>query len=882
MRFWRRSDQDFADEISAHISIETDRLIATGMSPVDARAAAARAFGNTTAARERFHEANAPIRAEHVMQDLRYACRTLRRAPAFAIVATICLAIGIGVNTAAFSVLNAVAFRQFPGVARQGEIVSVAIGVETERSRTILQTSAIADLEMLRTGISAFSGTAASGPMQFAVRRGAEAEAVRGSAVTSNYFEVLGAVPSAGRFMARGDDPRELERVVVLSHQYWTRAFNARADIVGQPISVGTRSFTIIGVAPKGFFGIIPAQLIDPDLGAPDLFMPLEAASLLRTDADSAARANPASQVNDRWLLVFGRLRDGATIDEVNAQAQVAATRLAVAFPVERSKAFAVVRKGGDPTGATSEAITGMLVAMSVPVIILLVACANLANQLVARAIYRRREIAVRLALGASRARVVRQLLTEAMVLALSGSAIGIVLARWTLDALRATVMPVPFQIAIDLRVIAFSIGLAMLTAVAFGLAPALGATRSDVSNELKDGNAGMGGRRSRMRTLLVVVQIAASMAMLAVSTVLGRMAQRPSSPSLEGLAHHSLHVSVNLDLLGLDSIRGRAYQDAVIERLAQLPGVAAVGMAPFAMFDMLGGEPVSDVSRAATEPDFEDVAEVSGQWFEAANIVPVRGRLFSTAEMTSRPSVAIVDEQFARETWGDSSAIGRMLLIGEDPTASFVTVVGVVPSRQEVSFRQPEGVVFIPGTRQYHPRTNFYIRTSVPAVQMIPSVRQAVHALDSRVPVMSVRTLEDVSAIDAAPITAVAAGVAALGLVALGLAALGLFGVLSFIVAQRRQEIGIRVALGARRGNVVRMVVRQAVSLGASGIVVGGLLAVGAVTLMRAVVHGLKPLEVSTFGATAVAMLLVVLLASALPSWRAASVDPMETLRGE
>jgi predicted permease len=850
------------------------------MSPADARAAATRAFGNTLAVRERFHEANAPIRLEHFVQDLRYAARTMGRAPAFAIIATLCLAIGIGVNTAAFSVLNAMAFRQFPGVVDQEQLASVAIGVEERWGRTNLMGSSIPDLEMLRAGISAFSGIAASSPTQFSVRYGGDAEAVRGSAVSNNYFELLGTLPAAGRFMTRHDDPRELERVVVISHQFWERAFNARADIIGRAITIGTRSFSIIGVAPKGFFGIIPAEVIDPDFGAPELFVPLEAAVLLRTAADSTARANPAADVEDRWLLVFGRLRPGATIAQAQTQADQAAARLALAYPVERPKAFAVVRKGGDPSGASSEVITAMSLAMAVPAILLLVACVNLANQLVTRAVQRRREIALRLSLGATRSRVVRQLLTEAAVLALAGSAVGIVLVRWILDALRALVLPVPFQIAIDLRVIAFSIGLALLTAVAFGLAPALGATRADVSRALKDGGRGIGYRRSRTRSALVVVQIAASLTLIAASTVLVRAAQRPPSAWLDGLADRSLQVSVNLDLLGFDSTSGRAYQTAVMDRLGQLPGVRAVGMAPFAMFDMLGGYPVSDASRSASEPDYVDLAEVSGEWFEATNMMAVRGRLFSSAERVVRPTVAIVDEECARETWGDSGAVGRTLRLGTESTATFVTVVGVVPTRQEASFRQPEGVVFIPGTRRYIPRTHFYIRTRVPSGQMIEPVRQAVHALDPRVPILWVRTLEDVSATEVAPVTAVASGLAALGLVALALAALGLFGVLSFIVAQRRSEIGIRVALGARRVNVIWMVVREALGLGAGGVLAGGLLAVGAVTLMRVVVHGLEPLDMTMFGAMAATMILVSLAASALPAWRAASVDPMQSLR--
>jgi putative ABC transport system permease protein len=562
-------------------------------------------------------------------------------------------------------------------------------------------------------------------------------------------------------------------------------------------------------------------------------------------------------------------------------QANAVAARLAAAYPVQHRNAFATLDPGVSGTRNSAEAIQGMLFVMAVPLIILLVACANLANQLLARAIERGREIAVRLSLGATRWRVVRQLLVETALLAIAAGIVGVLLAWWLLDALRVWVLPIPFRIPIDLRVLSFTLGLALLTALAFGLAPALRATRADLSRALKDASPGGGNRRSRLRSALVVVQIAASLGLVAVSNVFVKAAERPPSVALDALADRALVVSVNLDLLGFDSVSGRAYQRAMLDRLGSLPRVTAAGMAPFAMFDMVGEEAMREPGRDTRDPHYIDLAEVSGGWLEATNTRPLRGRLFTPAERAAAPSVALVDEVAARELWGGQDPLGRTLRIG-DSTPSFVTVVGVIPTRQEVAFREPEGLVVIPGTRRYYPRSFFYLRTGGAAEPMLAAVRQAAREVDSRVPILWVRTLEAVGAEAVASLSMLGSGLAGLGAVALGLAALGLFGVLSFLVAQRRYEIGIRAALGARRGDVTWMVLKQALRLGAGGAALGALVAVAAVMLLRSIIHGLQPLDLLVFAAMAALMLLVAVLASVVPARRAASVDPMEALRAE
>jgi putative ABC transport system permease protein len=378
---------------------------------------------------------------------------------------------------------------------------------------------------------------------------------------------------------------------------------------------------------------------------------------------------------------------------------------------------------------------------------------------------------------------------------------------------------------------------------------------------------------------VLVVVQVAASLALITVSGTFIGVARRgdpPVPPALEG---HLLLASVNLDLLQLDSVAGRAYQSRGLERLSALPGVVAVGMSPLGPFELPQGERVVEVG-ATRSWEWGKLIEVTGAWFAANHTQPLRGRLFTPAEQAGAPTVAVIDEQFAEDWWPEADPLGRALRLGPDSAARLVTVIGVVPTRAEMAYRRPEGVAYIPGAARYHPRTFFFVRTARPAEARKVAVTLALREVDPSVPVLWVRTMEEVAEKEASPLTMIASGLGVLGTVALALAALGLFGVLAFIVAQRRQEIGIRVALGAQRGDVSWMVVRQALTLAMFGIVTGGVLSIAAVTLLRSIIFGLEPLRVSGIALTAGIMLAVAVAASLIPARRALNVEAMEALR--
>ncbi len=880
MRLWPgRTDRDFSDEIEAHLASETDRLIRLGVAPADAAAQARRAFGNVTATRERFHLRGPRVLLEQAQQDLRYAGRSLRRSPGFAAIAVLCLAVGISVNTAAFSVLNALLFRDFPGVVAQHELATILIGEETKWGRSGASFAAYPDWEEFRSGLSAFSGIAAFGSANISARATREPEAVRGDFVSPGFFELLGTRPAAGRFFSPTDDSGTETHTVVLSHKYWERAFDGRTDFAAMHLTVGTQAFDVIGVAPEGFVGLYPGELLDSDIGSPELYVPLAAAPLVRA---GSAQTNVTAQLDDRWLRIVGRVGRAASIDEARAQAEGVAARIATRYPTQRKGAYTTLFTGGAATAKADEQFIGVLSVMAVPVILLLVACANLANQLLARAVERRREIAVRLSLGATRGRVIRQLLIEAGALAVAASVIALLFARGILDAIRAFFLAIPFRIPFDGHVFVFTVCIAAATSVVFGLVPAFRATRVELAGALKDRSSGSGFRKSRLQSALIVVQIAASLALIAMSGVFVRAAEPKAFGVQSKDAGSTAVIALDLDLLGLSADAGRAYQAALLDRAGAVPSVAAVAIAPFSPVQQPNPLDMRDLSRPDGTASDADVARVSGNWFGLSDALPLAGRMLTAAELSGPPVVAVVDAVFASRWWHDSTAVGRSLVVGTGSDATTVTIVGVIDTIWDGAFRQPEGRMILPRGSTFDPRTYLYVRTRGPVEPLFGALRSAVTSLDPRMPVLWMRTLEDLSARDNAPMASLASGIRALGGVALALAALGLFGVMSFVVAQRRREIGIRVALGAQRNAVTWMVLRQALRLGAAGALAGTGIAIATAIVLRSLIHGMPSLEPASVAIAAAVMCVVAMVASAVPAQRAAGVDPNVALRDD
>ncbi|HKS06599.1 MAG TPA: ADOP family duplicated permease [Gemmatimonadaceae bacterium] len=878
MRFWRRSNKDFDDEVESHLALETDRLIAQGVAPDEAAAQARRAFGNVTVTREQFRLQGSRIVLEQIQQDLGYAVRSLRRSPSFAIIAIACLAVGISVNTAAFSVLNGLLFRDFPGVVAQRDLASIRIGFETPWGRSNASDASPSDWEEFRGGMPALSAIGAIGITRVSARSTGEPEAVRGDFLSPGFFEMLGTTPANGRFFARADEAADAN-TVVLSYEYWERAFELDPRVVGRAVTIGTHPFTIIGVAPRGFVGLYPGAVLDADVGSPQLFLPLNAAPLVRSES---AQRDVSAQINDRWLMIAGRKREGASLEQVKAQATGVAARIAARFPDNRKNAFVAVLGGGGMIARPSEAILGVVFVMAVPVILLLVACANLANSMLTRGVQRGREIAVRLSLGATRARVVRQLLVEAGAIAFVASAVGLLFARWILDILRAFFLTLPYRIPLDGRVLLFTFAVATLTAIVFGLVPALRATRMNLGASLKERVPGTGFRQSRLQATLIVVQIAASLGLIAVSNVFVRAARSPAVATQPGTANNLAIVSLEPELLNLSTDARRAYQASLMDRVNGVPGVVASAIASYPPMQQPNEHTLRDVTHPNGEQDYDDVAEVSGDWFAVQTPRIIEGRLLTAQELAGPPTIGVVDAAFARNWWRDSSALGRSIQVGDGPGARVVTIVGVIDTIWGFALERPEGQLIIPGSQRAQSRTFLYVRTNGPAAPMLSALQSAVRSVDQRMPMLWARTAAEVNARQVAPMTMVAQALAGLGLIALALASLGLFGVMSFVVAQRRREIGVRVALGARRQDVTWMVLRQAMTLGAVGATIGAAIAIAAVIMFRSIMHGLPGLDPVNLALAAAAMCAVAAFASLVPARSAARVDPVVALRDD
>jgi putative ABC transport system permease protein len=900
----RRIAEEAESEFLFHIAARTERLMAQGLSPDAARAQAFREFGDMDDARRYIRrvdrQAEAGRRRRDVvgefLQDLRYATRRLRAAPTFGAIAVVSLAIAVGVNVTAFSLLDALLFRDLPGVVRQHELSAVLKSYESRFGRTSPSHLSMLEWEIFRGAIPGFSRSAVTGVAPVALRIGGEPRVVRGDFVSGDFFAMLGTRPAAGRLLTTDDDRAGAPPVAVISYALWTAEFDSTADVVGKPLFVGNVPFTIVGVMPKGFVGLYPGEL-DGDLehGAPWVMVPLSAAPLVRL----ASRATDLKAIlDDDWLVFFGRRKPGVSPRAITAHANAVAARVAAAYPAERKSARAEARDVS--TGTTAELLAISLASQALPALILLVACANLANQLLARAVQRRREIAVRLSLGATRARLVRQLLVESTLLTALASLAGIALARVLVDFVSRSVMVMPFRVPIDARVLAFTAGLAALTSLAFGLLPALRATRMDLSQAVKDGGRAGGYRHSRLRGALVVVQVATSVAFIALAGVFLRGARRARISDTGANADRIVTLAVDLNLLGFTPDAGRAFLVRAADRLGALPGVEAVAIVPFRPAEQATYLRVRVVGDAPDRKRWEHVAEASGDWFAVQNSRVLAGRLFTPAESRSRAPVAVVDAAEARYLWPGASPIGQTITIGEPcdvnsasdvciqaPGAAsrgvtVATVIGVVPTIVNARAERPSGVVIVPAPETYRPRSVLYARARGSAAALKPSVRNAMRELDPRMPLRAVETLGDALDARGDPVAQMAAGVGAMGVVALLLSALGIAAVLSFAVEQRRHEIGVRMALGARPRAVQTMILRQSLALVIAGVVIGALLAAAGATTVRGILFGLPPIDPIAFTASTVIIVAVALASSAGPARRAARVEPLVALRGD
>lgn len=815
--------------------------------------------------------------ASHVdtwILDARYALRLLRKSPLFTAVATLSLAIGIGANTTIFSLANALLFRALPGLTAPDRLVDIG---RSTRGRGF-DTVSYPNYKDVRERATTLAGVYAveTEPRPMSLGGASGAERIYGQLVTGNYFDVLGTSAARGRLLRDEDDRSGGPHVAVISDELWERRFAADPAIVGREIVLNGGSFAILGVTPRGFQG---TTLLRADLWVP--------ASLVA----AVSHGRPTDLLTQRgpnWLLMGGRLKDGMTLQQARAELTSIAASLEREHPdVNRGRGLVIAKSALVP--GRIDMVAGFLgLLMAIVGLVLLIACVNIAGMLLARAAGRRREIAVRLAIGAARGRLIRQLLTETLVLFAAGCAGGLLLTRWLTPLLLAVLpqipIPIGLEIPTDWRVVGFAVAASFGAALLSGLAPALQASRADVAGTLKAEGLHAGASRLRLCNAFVVGQVTMSLLLVIVGGLFLRSLQHASRTPPGFDATNVDIVSLDLSLARYTEVSGRAFVGTLLEHVRALPGVDSATLAVDLPLD--GGRFGLGMLR---EPGAApDAASIPADWnivepglFATLRLPLARGRDFSEADTTSAPGAIIVNGAFARRVWPGQEALGRQLeLTGAPGTPPRrVTVVGIASDARLISLGgTPDPYVYVPFGQQYMARASLLIRTS--GRSAIPQVRHAIRELDPNLPVTQAMPLSEITAIGLVPQRLAAAVAGTLGALGMLLAAIGIYGVTSYAVSQRTREIGIRMALGADNEAVVRLVIRQGVVLAAMGVAIGTVLAAVGSRFLESLLLGVGAADPMTFAGACVLFAAVALVASYLPARRAARVDPMIALR--
>jgi putative ABC transport system permease protein len=805
-----------------------------------------------------------------MLSDFRYAIRMLVKAPGFTAIAILTLALGIGANSAIFSVIDAVLLRPLP-FSKPNELV--AIWSQMARENSEKETESIPDYVDLRDQSQTLSALAAFTRAGAVLNGTEESRQLYGLAVTSDIFAVLGVSPARGRAYTREDDNIDA-RVVVLTDYAWKTLFNGDPNIVGKQISLSWRLYTVLGVMPPGFRFPVEGE---------------------RADYLQPLHPLVPEEVNNRdghFIRMVGRLKPGVTIPQCEAEMKTIAARLEQQYPKSNTnRSERVFSLHNDIVGDVRPALITLVAAV---VLVLLIACANVANLLLARATQRRREIAIRTALGASRRRIVVQLVAEGLILALAGAGAGLLLALWGIDLLRVFGphdVPRLDQIRINGLVVVFTLGAAVFSTLLFALVPALQVSSPNVNESLQEGNRGAVGPEShRLRALLVIAQVALSMLLLTgagllIKSFANLRATRPGfDPS------HALVAGLILPKAKYpDPEKHRQFFEQVLPKLATLPGVEAAGAAfpmPFSNND--SGSTFSIVGQPSRPTGQELEAShltITPDYFRAMRTPVLRGRIFNSGDTKDSPPVVIVNDVLAQRYFPGGNAVGQQIVLthGEkDGPSAPKEIVGIVGgSRHESLAIQPLPEFYIPAAQDPQRRMDVVIR-AVAGDRLQTSLRNIVHEFDKDLFVPTLEPLESRIGVTLAQPRFNMMLLGCFATVAMILAAIGIYGVIAYSVAQRTKEIGIRMALGAQKIDMMTMVLRQSLSIVAIGLVIGLISALGATHLMSALLFGVGANDLTTYLIVLLLLGMAALLASYLPARRAMAVDPMIALRYE
>jgi predicted permease len=856
-----------------------------------------------------------------LISDLRYTFRTLAGTPGFTVVAVLVLALGIGLNTAVFTLVNMVLLRPLAGDAR-GEVVGL-YSYDTTRPDNYRDFS-YPNYADIRDRNEVFSELAAHTLALVGIGEGDLTRRVFAGLVTSNYFATFGVQPVLGRTFTPDEElPGAARPVVIVSHDYWKRN-GADPSIAGSTIRINSLPFTVIGVGPRGFGGT--TTLISPDVWLPT--------GMYEIVSNDLFRQGPHTLLSDRAnhaLMVFGRLRPGTSLVAADPMIRVLGGQIEKAYPGENKDHGLLLHPLSRTSISTNpqednEAAGAFGLLMALAAIVLLIACMNLANMLLARGSARRREVAIRLALGANRWHVVRQLLTEGLVLSLAGGAVGLVLAYWSLALFRSsmgTMLPLVLTLdpSPDVRVLAATFGMSVVSTLAFALGPAWNLARTDVITEMKEGERmGAAARRPRLRfrQLLVVSQVALSLALLTTAGLAARGAFKASKAEPGFSFDGAVLAELDPSLTGYDETRGRELYRRIIERVRALPGAANAALAstvPFGDFtegrrvarpgggsDEAGSSSEGTISYgggapAATPTGREGVGAsyyiVSSGYFETLGIPILRGRGFNAVEdqPASGPLVAVIDEPLARRLFPDEEPLGQHIRFPGREASDLRTleVVGIAGATRHSLFDQePQPHVYVPTGQQYRGNMHLHVRAAGSGRQaeaaLLAAIRQEIRAVDDRVPILGLKTMRQHrdESMGAWIVNAGARLFTVFGALAMFLAVIGVYGVRAYLVSRRTRELGVRMALGATQGDVMWLVLSEGIVLVAAGLGVGFLLSLGVGRVVSGMLYQVGAFDVGVFVLTPIVLAAAALVACYFPARRAMRVTPVVALRTE
>lgn len=817
-------------------------------------------------------------------KDVRYGLRMLIVHPGLTSIVVLSLALGIGASTIIFTLINAMFLRPLPG-RNPERLASIYISLP---DGSPYGSSSYPDYRDLRDENEVFVDLAAYVPQLLWLGSDDRTDRITAEFVSRNFFHVLGVSVALGRSFLSEDESTH-PFVAILSHRLWQRQFGGDPGIIGQSITLNGQPVTVIGITSKEFAGLPRGIAIDAWLPL-DIMPQLTRQPRLLTERGSM------------FLSLIGRLKPGVTLDQARANLRLLGQRLARAHPrvwrnargVPRTVTILSERESRVPAMAR-RAIIGFLMLLAIVVgLVLVIACVNVANLLLARAMGRRREMAIRLALGASRFRLIRQLLVESVLLSLLAGLAGVVIAYWAKDLLWHFHPPLPFDLALDLRldgrVLLFTLGIATLTGLSFGLAPAWEMTKLDLASSLKEGEAGIvhSHRRSTFRNALIVVQVAASLILLVAANLFLRSLARAEllNPGFD--PENVLLVTIDLEAQGYGEAEGKHFYEQLRERLLHLPGVVSASMAqslPLGPEAHQMSVSVEGTGSATGNVSLVHYNVIGLDYFKALRIPIVRGRAFAPGDGERAPQVVIVNETFARRHWPGQDPIGKRLALGYVRAGDRypLQVVGVAKDSKYISWgEEPRPFIYLPYQQHYRSTMTAFVRTTGDPRALIPTLRRELRSLDPDLLISEITTLREHIAWSLIPMRLAAALLSVLGSLVLVLAVIGIHGVISYSVNRRTHEIGVRLALGAQPHDVFKLIIGQGLRLTVMGMVIGLAVALLTTRFLRSFLYEISPTDPLAFAAICGILLVVAIGAAYFPARRAARLDPMVTLRYE